>query len=69
MICDAVTSFNWFKIPHEQKMIFLLFLAYSQQPQALYVAKIKPLNMETSVSVNTFPKLSHNSIKLTKFSS
>lgn len=51
-ILDAVAAFEWYLLPHRERKIYQLFLHHAQQEQVLYIAKIKPLNMETSLSVS-----------------
>lgn len=43
---------KWYLLPTSQAKIYLLFMQNVQQPQILYVAGIKPLNMEICVSVS-----------------
>lgn len=51
-IYDAVRAFKWYKLPQNEWKNYLVQLHYAQQPQRLYIGGIKPLNMETCVSVS-----------------
>lgn len=51
-VYEAVKVFEWHLMPFRLITNFQIMLHISQQPQILYVAKVKPLNMETSVAVS-----------------
>lgn len=51
-IRDEIAAFEWYLLPLNQRRIYQFLLQHAQQEQVLHVAKIKPLNMEWSVSVS-----------------
>lgn len=47
----AVLTFNWHLLPIEQKKLYLFFLHHIQRSKIIYIAKLRPCNMETSLGV------------------
>ena len=51
-IREVISAFQWYLLSVEQRKIYQLYLQHAQQERVLYIAKVKPLNMETFVSVS-----------------
>lgn len=50
-LLDQINTFDWYLLPGSHAKIYQIWLQFSQQPRVLYIAKVKPLNMKTSVTV------------------
>lgn len=51
-IYQAVTELNWYQLSVKDRKIYLMLLLKAQRPQILYIAGLKPLNMETGLAVS-----------------
>ena len=51
-ICNAISTFDWYLLPRTERKIYQLLLHHAQEEQVLYIAGIKPLNMETALAVS-----------------
>lgn len=45
-------TFKWYILPRHEQRNYNMLLHYVQHPRAIYIAGIKPLNMETCLAVS-----------------
>lgn len=51
-LLDKINTVEWYLLPNRHTRTYQMWVHHSQQLKIFYIAKIKPLNMQTSLSVS-----------------
>lgn len=54
MLCESISSFDWYLLNRQEIQIYQLLLLHTQNPQCVTILNVQQLNMDACVSVIIF---------------